>query len=477
MQPGDVTETYADISAIERDLGFQPDDQPSTRAFRASSTGIAIITRWIDGPVPTILSRLRLPVIGAPLFIISNPKLVIAQCKAGIVGSFPALNARPQSQLDEWIHEITEALAAHDRDHPEPPAAPFAVNQIVHRSNDRFEADIATCAKWKVPIVITSLGARTELNDAVHGWGGITLHDIIDDRFARKAIEKGADGLIAVAAGAGGHAGNWSPFALVQEIRTWFDGPLILSGAIATGGAVLAAQAMGADLAYIGSPFIATDEARASDDYKQGIVAGGAADIVYSNLFTGIHGNYLRGSIVRAGLDPDKLARGGPGGDEVPVGEAGAKAWRDIWGSGQGIGVIDKVRPAGELVDSARRGICRGEGADLRLDGAIGSSARRHASGIGTGRRDWRSTIDVDEMPLRRRLRSRRRRRSRSDSGCSTCRDARSPMPDLDVAGKGQRREVGAAGFDDERRSDRHASMSSRPCPTSQAFTALSNHW
>jgi len=304
--------------------------------------------------VPALLSKLRVPVIGAPLFIVSNPDLVIAQCKAGVVGSFPALNARPQAQLDEWIHEITEALAAHDRDHPEAPSAPFAVNQIVHRSNDRFEADVATCEKWKVPLVITSLGARTELNDAVHGWGGITLHDIIDDRFARKAIEKGADGLIAVAAGAGGHAGKWSPFALVQEIRRWFDGPLALSGAIATGGAVLAAQAMGADFAYIGSPFIATSEARASDAYKQGIIDGGAGDIVNSSLFTGISGNYLRGSIVAAGLDPDELEAAGP--DAMNFQSAsGAKAWRDIWGSGQGIGVVDAVVPAAELVERLAR--------------------------------------------------------------------------------------------------------------------------
>jgi nitronate monooxygenase len=304
--------------------------------------------------VPAILSRLRLPVIGAPLFIVSNPALVIAQCKAGVVGSFPALNARPQAQLDEWIHEITEALAAHDRDHPEAPSAPFAVNQIVHRSNDRFEADVATCEKWKVPLVITSLGARTELNDAVHNWGGITLHDIIDNRFARKAVEKGADGLIAVAAGAGGHAGKWSPFALIQEIRQWFDGPLILSGAIASGRAVLAAQAMGADFAYIGSPFIATAEARASDAYKQGIVEGGAGDIVNSSLFTGIAGNYLRASIVAAGLDPDKLEGAGP--DAMNFESAsGAKAWRDIWGSGQGIGVIDEVQPAATFIDRLAR--------------------------------------------------------------------------------------------------------------------------
>ncbi len=304
--------------------------------------------------VPAILSKLRLPIIGAPLFIVSNPELVIAQCKAGVVGSFPALNARPQAQLDEWIHEISEALAAHDRDHPERPSAPFAVNQIVHRSNDRFDQDVATCEKWKVPLVITSLGARAELNDAVHGWGGITLHDIIDDRFARKAVEKGADGLIAVAAGAGGHAGKWSPFALIQEIRSWFDGPLALSGAIATGGAVLAAQAMGADFGYIGSPFIATSEARASDAYKQGIVEGGAGDIVNSSLFTGINGNYLRGSILAAGLDPDKLEGAGP--DAMNFESAsGAKAWRDIWGSGQGIGVIDQVVPTATLVDRLAR--------------------------------------------------------------------------------------------------------------------------
>jgi nitronate monooxygenase len=298
--------------------------------------------------LPAALSRLRLPVIGAPLFIISNPKLVIAQCTAGIVGSFPALNARPASQLDEWLHEIHEALAAHDRANSDAPAASFAVNQIVHRSNDRFDQDMAVCEKWKVPIVITSLGAREELNRAVHGWGGITLHDIIDDRFARKAIDKGADGLIAVASGAGGHAGRWSPFALVQEIRSWFAGPLVLSGAIATGGAILAARAMGADLAYIGSPFIATDEARASEAYKQGIVEGRAADIIYTDLFTGIHGNYLRASIVAAGLDPDALE----GSDPVAMkfGSDGAKAWRDIWGSGQGIGAVDRVMPAAELI-------------------------------------------------------------------------------------------------------------------------------
>ncbi|MDR6787066.1 nitronate monooxygenase [Sphingomonas sp. BE138] len=299
--------------------------------------------------IPASLSRLRLPVIGSPLFIISNPDLVIAQCKAGIVGSFPALNARPASLLDEWLHRITEELAAHDRAHPDAPAAPFAVNQIVHKSNDRLELDLATCAKWKVPITITSLGAREELNQAVHAWGGITLHDVIDDRFARKAVEKGADGLIAVAAGAGGHAGRQSPFALVQEVRAWFDGPLALSGAIASGGAVLAAQAMGADFAYIGSAFIATDEANADARYKQAIVDGRAADIVYSDLFTGVHGNYLRASIVAAGLDPDNLPQGDLTTMSFASGGA-AKAWRDIWGSGQGIGAIGTIVPAAERV-------------------------------------------------------------------------------------------------------------------------------
>ncbi|BBB12099.1 NAD(P)H-dependent flavin oxidoreductase [Sphingopyxis sp. FD7] len=301
--------------------------------------------------LPPIFDRLRLPVIGSPLFIVSGPDLVIAQCKAGIVGSFPALNARPQSLLDEWLHRITEELAAWDRDNPDRPSAPYAVNQIVHKSNDRLEADIATCAKWKVPITITSLGAREELNQAVHGWGGITLHDVIDDRFARKAIEKGADGLIPVAAGAGGHAGRQSPFALVQEIREWFDGPVALSGAIGHGRSILAAQACGADLAYIGSAFIATAEANADEGYKNGIVEGRAADIVYSNLFTGVHGNYLRQSIVAAGMDPDNLPEGdlktmnfGSGGNTK------AKAWKDIWGSGQGIGAVSAVRPVAEFV-------------------------------------------------------------------------------------------------------------------------------
>jgi nitronate monooxygenase len=302
--------------------------------------------------LPPFLQGLRIPVIGAPMFIVSNPKLVIAQCTSGIVGSFPALNARPASLLDEWLHEISEALASWNRDHPERPAAPFAVNQIVHRSNDRLDHDMEVCARWKVPIIISSLGARPELNQAVHSWGGITLHDVIDDRFARKAVEKGADGVIAVAAGAGGHAGRWSPFALLQEIRAWFDGPLVLSGAIANGGAVLAAQAAGADLAYVGSPFIATEEANAPDAYKSAIVESGAADIVYTDLFTGVHGNYLRASIVNAGLDPDNLAGIDPTAMKFgSEGSAKAKAWRDIWGSGQGIGAIDRVRPASEYID------------------------------------------------------------------------------------------------------------------------------
>jgi len=301
--------------------------------------------------LPAVLSKLALPVIGAPLFIVSNPRLVIAQCTAGIVGSMPALNARPASQLDEWLAEITEALAAWDRTHPERPAAPFAINQIVHKSNDRLDHDMQVCAKYKVPVVITSLGARTDVNDAVHAWGGIVLHDIIDNRFAKKAIEKGADGLIAVAAGAGGHAGVKSPFALIQEIREWFDGPLALSGAIATGGGVLAAQAMGADLAYIGSAFIATDEARASDAYKQAIVEGTSDDIVYSSLFTGVHGNYLKPSIRNAGLDPDNLPESDPTKMNFGGGEGSKKAWKDIWGCGQGIGAVKSVVPTAALVD------------------------------------------------------------------------------------------------------------------------------
>ncbi len=310
--------------------------------------------------VPALLNHLRLPIIGSPLFIISGPELVIAQCKAGIVGSFPALNARPQAMLDEWLHRITEELAAHNRANPDQPAAPFAVNQIVHKSNDRLESDLITCAKWQVPIVITSLGAREDLNTAVHSWGGITLHDVIDDRFARKAIEKGADGLIAVAAGAGGHAGRLSPFAIVQEIRQWFDGPLALSGSIATGDAVLAAQAMGADFGYIGSPFIATTEANADQAYKDGIVAGRAADIVYSNLFTGVHGNYLRASIAAAGMDPDNLPEGDLktmdfGAGTNSGGGAKPKAWKDIWGSGQGIGAVTAVESVADRVDRLER--------------------------------------------------------------------------------------------------------------------------
>jgi len=316
--------------------------------------------------LPPILAKLPLPVIGSPLFIISNPKLVIEQCKAGIVGSMPALNARPAEQLDEWLAEITETLAAHDRANPDKPAAPFAINQIVHKTNDRLEHDMAICAKYKVPIVITSLGARTDINEAVHGWGGIVLHDIINNAFAKKAVEKGADGLIAVAAGAGGHAGVKSPFALIQEIRAWFDGPLALSGSIATGGAVLAAQAMGADLAYIGSAFIATEEARASEAYKQAIVEGTSDDIVYSNLFTGVHGNYLKPSIRAAGLDPDNLPESDPSKMSFGGGEGSkSKAWKDIWGCGQGIGAVDKVVPARELVarlareyQAARQRLC-----------------------------------------------------------------------------------------------------------------------
>lgn len=302
--------------------------------------------------LPAIFDKLRLPVIGSPLFIVSGPELVIAQCKAGVVGSFPALNARPASQLDEWLHQITEELAAHNRDNPDRPAAPYAVNQIVHKSNNRLQEDVATCAKWQVPITITSLGAQEELNKAVHSWGGIVLHDVINDRFAHKAIEKGADGLIPVAAGAGGHAGVTSPFALVREIREWFDGPVALSGSIAHGASILAAQAVGADLAYIGSAFIATKEANAVDGYKENIVEAKAADIVYSDLFTGVSGNYLRQSIVRAGMDPDNLPKGdistmnfGSGGNTE------AKAWKDIWGSGQGIGAVKDVRTVAEFVD------------------------------------------------------------------------------------------------------------------------------
>ena len=301
--------------------------------------------------LPPILQNLPLPIIGSPLFIISNPKLVIEQCKAGVVGSMPALNARPAELLDEWLAEITETLAAFNLDNPDKPAAPFAINQIVHKSNDRLEHDMALCAKYKVPIIITSLGAREDVNQAVHAWGGVVLHDVINNRFAHKAIEKGADGLIAVAAGAGGHAGVKSPFALVREIREWFDGPIALSGAIASGEAVLAAQAMGADFAYIGSAFIATDEARADEAYKQAIVNGSSDDIVYSSLFTGVHGNYLAPSIRAAGLDPDNLPESDPSTMSFGGGEGSKKkAWKDIWGSGQGIGAVKKIVPARELV-------------------------------------------------------------------------------------------------------------------------------
>ena len=302
--------------------------------------------------LPPVLQKLSLPVIGSPLFIISNPQLVIEQCKAGIVGAMPSLNARPAEQLDEWLAEITETLAAWDKAHPEQPAAPFAINQIVHKSNDRLEHDMQVCAKYKVPIVITSLGAREDVNQAVHSWGGIVLHDIINNKFAHKAIEKGADGLIAVAAGAGGHAGVKSPFALIQEIRQWFDGPIALSGAIATGDAILAAQALGADFAYIGSAFIATEEARASDAYKQAIVDGNSDDIVYSNLFTGVHGNYLAPSIRAAGMDPDHLPESDP--SKMNFGGDAKKAWKDIWGCGQGIGAVTEITSTAILVDRLR---------------------------------------------------------------------------------------------------------------------------
>ena len=300
---------------------------------------------------PILRDRLRLPVIASPLFIISNPDLVIAQCKAGIVGSFPSLNARPISLLDEWLDRITSELAAWDKANPDLPSAPFAVNQIVHKTNNRLQEDMELCAKYRVPIVITSLGAREDVNEAVHGWGGITLHDVINNRFAHKAVEKGADGLIPVATGAGGHAGGLSPFALIQEIRQWFDGPVALSGSIASGAAILAAQAMGADLAYIGSAFIATKEANAVEGYKQMIVDSSGEDIVYSNLFTGIHGNYLRPSIVAAGMDPDNLPQSDPSAMNFGSGgNTGAKAWKDIWGCGQGIGAVKSVLGAGEMV-------------------------------------------------------------------------------------------------------------------------------
>lgn len=314
---------------------------------------------------PVLTNNLRLPVVASPLFIISHPSLTLAQCKAGVVGSFPALNARPESQLDEWLAMITEDLASYNAANPDRPAAPFAVNQIVHTSNKRLEHDLMMCVKYKVPIVISSLGAVPEVNAAVHSYGGVVLHDVINNRHANSAIRKGADGLIAVATGAGGHAGTLSPFALVQEIREWFDGPLLLAGAIATGGGILAAQAMGADMAYIGSPFIATDEARATDEYKQAIVAAHANDIVYSNYFTGIHGNYLKSSIVAAGMDPDNLPVADPSKMDFDKATTGAKAWKDIWGAGQGVGAVKSVGPVSALVDrleheyiSAKKAIC-----------------------------------------------------------------------------------------------------------------------
>ncbi len=303
--------------------------------------------------LPAPLNALPFPVIASPLFIISNPKLVITQCIAGVVGSMPSLNARPASMLDDWLAEITETLAAYNAAHPDAPAAPFAINQIVHKSNDRLEHDMAACVKYQVPIIITSLGAREDINAAAHSYGGVVLHDIINNKFAHKAIEKGADGLVAVATGAGGHAGVKSPFALVQELRQWFDGPIALSGSIATGGAVLAAQAMGADFAYIGSAFIATHEARAAEDYKQAIVDCNSDDIVYSNLFTGVHGNYLAPSIRAAGLDPEHLPESDP--SKMNFGSADAKAWKDIWGCGQGIGAVTKVQSTADFVAQLKR--------------------------------------------------------------------------------------------------------------------------
>ena len=310
--------------------------------------------------LPEVLTKPSLPVIAAPLFIISNPKLVIEQCKAGVIGSMPALNARPASQLDEWLAEITETLAAWNKANPERPAAPFAINQIVHKSNDRLEHDMELVVKYKVPLIITSLGARTDVNDAIHSYGGVVMHDIINNTFARKAIEKGADGLIAVAAGAGGHAGVKSPFALVQEIREWFDGPVALSGSISTGGGILAARAMGADFAYIGSAFIATHEARASDAYKQAIVDGNSDDIVYSSLFTGVHGNYLKPSVRAAGLDPDNLPESDP--SKMDFGST-RKAWKDIWGCGQGIGAIKAVSSTADFVARLHREYAAARGA------------------------------------------------------------------------------------------------------------------
>ena len=311
--------------------------------------------------LPPVLQKVRFPVIASPMFIVSTPKLVIAQCKAGVVGSMPALNARPASQLDDWLAEITESLAAHDAAHPDSPAAPFAINQIVHKSNNRLDEDMALCAKYKVPLIITSLGARVDVNDAVHAWGGIVMHDVINNKFAHKAVEKGADGLIAVAAGAGGHAGTTSPFALIQEIREWFSGPLALSGSIANGRAILAARAMGADFAYIGSAFIATEEARAVEGYKQMIVDSSSQDVIYTNYFSSMHGNYLKGSIANAGMDPDHLPEADPSkmdfGTSDDGGNTGAskKVWKDIWGCGQGIGAIKQVMPAAELIARLKR--------------------------------------------------------------------------------------------------------------------------
>ena len=337
-----LREISAKLSGYGDELGFEAEAFTFTVCFSYNEVIMAL---------PPIFDTLALPAVASPMFIISNPQLVIAQCCAGIVGSFPALNARPQAQLSEWLTEIEEGLDRHNQANPDNPAAPFAVNQIVHKSNDRLEADMETIVQHEVPIVITSLGAQVAINEAVHSYGGITLHDIINDFFAHKAIEKGADGLIAVAWGAGGHAGTLSPFALIQEIRSWFDGPLLLSGSIANGGAILAAQAMGADLAYIGSPFIATHEARASDEYKQSVVNSHAEDIIYSNLFTGVHGNYLRESIERAGLDPNDLPESDASKMSFGGGEGSkAKAWKDIWGCGQGIGAIDTIQGAGELV-------------------------------------------------------------------------------------------------------------------------------
>jgi len=318
--------------------------------------------------LPDALKRVPFPVIASPMFIVSTPKLVIAQCKAGVVGSMPALNARPAAQLDEWLAEITESLAVYNAANPDKLAAPFAINQIVHKSNDRLDHDMAMCEKYKVPLIITSLGARTDVNEAVHNWGGVVMHDIINNKFANKAIEKGADGLIAVAAGAGGHAGTTSPFALIQEIREWFTGPLALSGSIANGRSILAARAMGADFAYIGSAFIATEEARAVEAYKQMIVDSNSGDIIYSSKFTGVHGNYLRPSIVNAGLDPDILGNGDPSQMSFGSKDGGdAKVWKDIWGCGQGIGAVKQIVATSELVarlkaeyEAARRELCQG---------------------------------------------------------------------------------------------------------------------